>query len=176
MWSRNRGQPKVIDSPRRLVVSWPRAESEPDFVEIQEKRLTELQRAGDVALEQIQQFEVDLVQRYRAGGSRIAFRQDRFQPASRLHRLASSSTARAEMERVGHDHRSSRNPLQQGRGRRAQAVPGRSRFQWVNAGGGWPIFRLPLSELAAHPTEDGNHHELYLTCDDVHATVEELEA
>jgi hypothetical protein len=49
-------------------------------------------------------------------------------------------------------------------------------FQWVDAGGGWPIFRLPPSELAAHPTEEANHHELYLMCDDVHATVEELKA
>ena len=35
---------------------------------------------------------------------------------------------------------------------------------------------LPPAELAAHPTESPDHHELYLTCDDVHATVDELKA
>jgi catechol 2,3-dioxygenase-like lactoylglutathione lyase family enzyme len=44
----------------------------------------------------------------------------------------------------------------------------------VDAGGGWLIFALPPAELAAHPADEGSHHELYLMCDDVHATVEEL--
>jgi predicted enzyme related to lactoylglutathione lyase len=47
-------------------------------------------------------------------------------------------------------------------------------FTSVDAGGGWLIFALPPAELAAHPTDDGSHHELYLMCDDVHATVAEL--
>jgi catechol 2,3-dioxygenase-like lactoylglutathione lyase family enzyme len=47
-------------------------------------------------------------------------------------------------------------------------------FPSVDAGGGWLIFALPPAELAAHPTDDGTHHELYLMCDDVHATVDEL--
>ena len=46
----------------------------------------------------------------------------------------------------------------------------------VDAGGGWPIFALPPAELAAHPSEEGGGAELYLMCDDVHATMEELEA
>ena len=45
----------------------------------------------------------------------------------------------------------------------------------VDAGGGWPIFAVPAAELAAHPAADA-HHEIYLMCDDVHATVSELEA
>lgn len=45
----------------------------------------------------------------------------------------------------------------------------------VDAGGGWLIFALPPAELAAHPTDEDGHHELYLMCDDVQATVEELE-
>src|SRR5215468_9780770 len=45
----------------------------------------------------------------------------------------------------------------------------------VDAGGGWLIFALPPAELAAHPAEEGSH-ELYLMCDDVHATVAELKA
>jgi predicted enzyme related to lactoylglutathione lyase len=46
-------------------------------------------------------------------------------------------------------------------------------FSSVDAGGGWLIFALPPSELAAHPSDD-DHHELYLMCDDVHATAEGL--
>lgn len=45
----------------------------------------------------------------------------------------------------------------------------------IDAGGGWLIFALPTAELAAHPAED-NHHEVYLTCDDVDATVIDLKA
>jgi predicted enzyme related to lactoylglutathione lyase len=48
-------------------------------------------------------------------------------------------------------------------------------FADVDAGGGWLIFALPPSELAAHPTDGQGHHELYLMCDNVQATVEELE-
>ena len=44
----------------------------------------------------------------------------------------------------------------------------------VDAGGGWLIFALPPAELAAHPSDEHPHHELYLMCDDVHATVEDL--
>ena len=46
----------------------------------------------------------------------------------------------------------------------------------VDAGGGWLIFGLPPSEVAVHPAESGGRHELYLMCDDIHATVEELTA
>jgi hypothetical protein len=46
----------------------------------------------------------------------------------------------------------------------------------VDAGGGWLIFALPPGELAAHPTEGETRHELYLMCDDIHATIAELEA
>jgi catechol 2,3-dioxygenase-like lactoylglutathione lyase family enzyme len=49
-------------------------------------------------------------------------------------------------------------------------------FPFVDAGGGWPIFKLPPGELASHPDEHGGRHELYLMCDDVHATVAELKA
>lgn len=44
----------------------------------------------------------------------------------------------------------------------------------VDAGGGWLIFALPPAELAAHPTDRDPHHELFLMCDDIRATVEEL--
>src|SRR5262245_4198679 len=49
-------------------------------------------------------------------------------------------------------------------------------FKGVDAGDGWLIFALPPAELAVHPTAGGGHHELYLMCDDIDATVEELTA
>jgi len=42
----------------------------------------------------------------------------------------------------------------------------------VDAGGGWLIFALPPAELAVHPGE--TRYELYLMCDDIHATLAEL--
>jgi predicted enzyme related to lactoylglutathione lyase len=55
-------------------------------------------------------------------------------------------------------------------------------FPSVDAGQGWLIFALPPAELGVHPTEgDAGAEaeggcELHLMCDDVHATVAELEA
>jgi predicted enzyme related to lactoylglutathione lyase len=48
-------------------------------------------------------------------------------------------------------------------------------FSSVDAGGGWPIFDLPAAELAVHPADNAGRHELYLMCDDIDATVAELE-
>jgi predicted enzyme related to lactoylglutathione lyase len=45
----------------------------------------------------------------------------------------------------------------------------------VDSGGGWLIFALPPAELGIHPTEETEHHELYLLCEDVEATAQELE-
>lgn len=55
---------------------------------------------------------------------------------------------------------------------------------WVDAHDGWLIFKLPPAELGIHPAAGaGNaeaaqsgHHELYLMCDDIEATVAELTA
>jgi len=44
----------------------------------------------------------------------------------------------------------------------------------VDAGHGWPIFALPPAEVAAHPADGPSRQELYLMCDDIHATVAEL--
>jgi hypothetical protein len=44
----------------------------------------------------------------------------------------------------------------------------------VDAGGGWPIYASPPTELAVHPTDGESAHELYLMCDDVAATVATL--
>ena len=44
----------------------------------------------------------------------------------------------------------------------------------VDAGGSWLICALPPAELAVHPTDGDSRHELYLMCDDIHATLTEL--
>ena len=44
----------------------------------------------------------------------------------------------------------------------------------VDACGGWPIFALPPAELAVHPADGENRHELYLMCDNIQATLAEL--
>ena len=49
-------------------------------------------------------------------------------------------------------------------------------FSSVDAGGGWLIFALPPSEVAAHPADGPPSAELYLICDDIDATVADLEA
>ena len=46
----------------------------------------------------------------------------------------------------------------------------------VDVGGGWLIFGLPPSEVAVHPSEKNDLHELYLLCDDVEAFVGAMEA
>lgn len=48
-------------------------------------------------------------------------------------------------------------------------------FESVDAGDGWLIFALPPAEIAAHPSDTGARHELYLMCDDIEATLAELE-
>lgn len=44
----------------------------------------------------------------------------------------------------------------------------------VDVGGGWLIFGLPPSEVAFHPSDRNDHHELYLMVDDVHAFITEM--
>ena len=44
----------------------------------------------------------------------------------------------------------------------------------VDAGHGWLIFALPPAELAVHPSEGEEYHELYLMCADVKATAAKL--
>ena len=41
----------------------------------------------------------------------------------------------------------------------------------VDVGHGWLIFGLPPAEVAVHPSEKNNVHELYFMCDDIHAFV-----
>jgi catechol 2,3-dioxygenase-like lactoylglutathione lyase family enzyme len=46
----------------------------------------------------------------------------------------------------------------------------------VDAGGGWLIFKLPPAEVAMHPSDGSTGHELYFLCDDLPATIQELQA
>jgi catechol 2,3-dioxygenase-like lactoylglutathione lyase family enzyme len=58
-------------------------------------------------------------------------------------------------------------------------------FPYVDAHGGWLIFKVPPAELGTHPSGDGGdpsgvapvgHHEVYLMCENVEETVTELAA
>lgn len=44
----------------------------------------------------------------------------------------------------------------------------------VDAGNGWLIFALPPSEVAIHPAESNDRHDLYLMCEDVNVFAAEL--
>jgi hypothetical protein len=48
------------------------------------------------------------------------------------------------------------------------------RYESVDAGHGWLIFALPPAELAVHPSDENDTHELYFMCDDVHAFIAEM--
>ena len=47
-------------------------------------------------------------------------------------------------------------------------------FSSVDAGGGWLIFALPPAEVAVHPAEENDRHELYFMCDDLKAEISAL--
>src|SRR4029453_16610445 len=49
-------------------------------------------------------------------------------------------------------------------------------FPGVDAGPGWLIFRLPPAEIAVHPTDGGSKHHLYLMCEDIARTLQDLAA
>ena len=54
-------------------------------------------------------------------------------------------------------------------------------FPSVDAGGGWLIFELPVSEIGVHPDEGptyeaGTRHQITFMCDDIKKTIAELRA
>ncbi len=49
-------------------------------------------------------------------------------------------------------------------------------FPSLDAGRGWLIFKAPPAEIAVHPADGDSRHELYLMCDDIEATIAELNA
>jgi hypothetical protein len=44
----------------------------------------------------------------------------------------------------------------------------------VDVGGGWLIFGLPPAEVAIHPGDENDVHELFLMCDDVRAFIADM--
>ena len=48
-------------------------------------------------------------------------------------------------------------------------------LHYVDAGEGRLFFAAPPTELAVHETDDDPEHELWLICDDIAATVQQLE-
>ena len=48
------------------------------------------------------------------------------------------------------------------------------KFTHVDVGGGWLIFGLPSSEVAVHPSDENDRHELYLMTDDIEGFVAEM--
>jgi hypothetical protein len=48
------------------------------------------------------------------------------------------------------------------------------KYESVDVGHGWLIFALPPTELAVHPSEENDIHELFLMCDDVQALIAEM--
>ena len=47
-------------------------------------------------------------------------------------------------------------------------------FSSVDAGGGWLIFALPPAEVAVHPAEVSDRHELFFVCADLKAEIAAL--
>ena len=45
----------------------------------------------------------------------------------------------------------------------------------VDAGGGWTLMQVPPTELGIHPTEGEGSWDFYFMCDDIEATVKEIE-
>ena len=50
------------------------------------------------------------------------------------------------------------------------------KFPSVDAGHGWLIFAMPPLEAAFHDAENNDRHELYLMCDDITATLQDLKS
>lgn len=44
----------------------------------------------------------------------------------------------------------------------------------VDVGGGWLIFGLPPSEIAVHPFDQNDRHELYFMCEDIEKLVDQV--
>ncbi len=49
-------------------------------------------------------------------------------------------------------------------------------FPFIDVGDGWLVFKLPPAEVAVHPSDRNDIHELYLLCDDIDAFVGEMKS
>ncbi len=45
------------------------------------------------------------------------------------------------------------------------------KFKYLDVHEGWLIFKLPPAELAVHPADENDHHELYLMTDDLDSEI-----
>ena len=48
------------------------------------------------------------------------------------------------------------------------------KFKYVDVNKGWLIFKLPPTELAVHPSDENDMHELYLITDDLDLEIRAL--
>jgi catechol 2,3-dioxygenase-like lactoylglutathione lyase family enzyme len=48
------------------------------------------------------------------------------------------------------------------------------KFDHVDVGQGWLVFKLPPAEVAVHPSDEDDVHEFYLMCDDLDAEIARL--
>ena len=48
------------------------------------------------------------------------------------------------------------------------------KFPYVDANRGWLIFKLPPAEIAVHPSDENDMHELYLMTDDLDLEISNL--
>ena len=48
------------------------------------------------------------------------------------------------------------------------------KFKYVDVGDGWLIFALPPAEVAVHPADENDRHELYLMTDDIEGFAAEM--
>ena len=48
------------------------------------------------------------------------------------------------------------------------------KFDFVDVGDGWLIFKLPPSEIAVHPSDENDLHEFHLMTDDLDAEIARL--
>ncbi|MEV6414854.1 extradiol dioxygenase [Kribbella sp. NPDC051718] len=48
-------------------------------------------------------------------------------------------------------------------------------YPHVDAGHGWLIFKLPPAEVAVHPADGAESHELFLMCDNLAETITALQ-
>src|ERR1700689_3097483 len=48
------------------------------------------------------------------------------------------------------------------------------KFKYIDAHGGWLIFKLPPSEVAVHPSDENDLHEFYLMTDNLDSEIKNL--
>ena len=69
-----------------------------------------------------------------------------------------------------HGHRALTGPR---RKRPANFLKDKLGLPFVDGGGGWMIFGIPMAEAAVHPADE-TRHEISFWCDDIETTVAEL--